>query len=352
MLRQLLAVVAVVACGCTRPSTTASTLPPVGISTIQRAVVNKEPLSAWVDGNAKQAIVDFVTRVSAPGSPSMLPEGERIAVFDNDGTLWPEQPLPEAAFTVARLRAEIVDKPELAEREPYASVLNGGIEGLVSLGRESVLNAVANTHSGMTDEQFAAEARIFFANTTHPRFGVPYTALVYRPMRELLAYLRDHGFTIYLCTAGDEGFVRAFSGVAYEIPRERVIGSSFRKELVLGKERAVLMRTPELASLNDREEKVLSIARQIGRRPVIAVGRVRNGGDVAMLTYTSMQGAPSLELVINHDDAEREFAYAEPNGETLAAARGRGFAVVSMKNDWVEVFDKPKARDVQPPPPQ
>jgi len=275
------------------------------------------------------------------------PVHERIAVFENDGTLWPEQPLPEAAFVVARLGAEAVDKPQLADVEPYRSVLSRGVDGLTSLGRDAVLAAVEHTHSGMTDTALEAEARSFFANATHPRFGVPYAALVYRPMRELLAYLREHGFTIHLCTVGDQDFVRSFALPVYEVPRDHVIGSAFQKELVLDKEQAVLQRMPEISSFNDRDEKVFNIVRQIGQRPVVAVGHVHTGGDVAMLTWSRMQARPSLELVVNHDDPVREFAYGEANGETLAAARERGFAVVSMKKDWDEIFDRPEARSMQ-----
>jgi phosphoserine phosphatase len=333
------ALAVVVACSCARSSSTSTSAIPVGISTVEQAVIIREPLAAWVNGPAKQAIVDFVTRVTAPGSPSLLPLDERIAVFDNDGTLWPEKPLPEAAFVVARLKAEVVEQSKLADREPYRSVLDQGVEGLAALGKPAVLAAFARTHSGMTDAQLEVEANRFFANAKHPRFNVPYTALVYRPMRELFAYLREHGFTIYLCTGGDEDFVRSFALRAYDIPRERVIGTSVRKDFVVENGQALLMRKAELLSLNDKEEKVVNIARRIGRRPVVAVGNVRTGGDVAMLTYARTRTGPALALVVNHDDAKREYDYHEPEGETLAAARERGFTVVSMKNDWTEVFD-------------
>lgn len=333
----------VLACSCTKHAGWPAS-EPVGVSTVQSASVVLDPLPSWNAGPTRQAIIDFVARVTTPGSPSLVPENERIATFDNNGTLWPEQPLPEAAFTIARLKGEVVGNPMLAQEEPYRSILDNDVNRLSSLGPEVILSAIARTHSGMTDDALELSVHSFLLDARHPVFNRPYPALAYRPMLELLDYLRDRKFSIYLCTGEDQAFARSFAPATYGIPREHVIGSTFAKELVVEKGHAELRRKPQIASLNDREEKAANIERYIGRPPVVAVGnvrpgRIRQGGDIAMLTYARGREAPSLALVVHHDDAKRELAYDEPDGVTLAAAREQGFVVVSMRNDWKQVFD-------------
>lgn len=360
-MRAFAVVLLVLACGCARHARSLSA-EPVGVSTVTAAAVVREPLPSWRAGETKQAIIDFVTRVSTPGSPSMVPEQERIATFDNDGTLWPEKPLAEAAFTIARLKSEVVDNPLLAQEEPYASILAGDVDRLSSMGRDVILGAIARTHSGMTDEAFELGVHSFLLDARHPVFGVPYPALAYRPMRELVEYLRDHAFDIYLCTSGDQGFARAYVPAAFGIPRDHVIGTTFAEELVIENGRAMLRRKPQIASFNDREEKAANIQRFIGRRPLLAAGnvgtgdvrggRIRSGGDIAMLSYAKGREGPSLALVVHHDDAERELAYDEPDGATLEAASQRGFVVVSMRKDWSQIFDEaPPPWPPRPPAP-
>jgi hypothetical protein len=334
--RAVLAMV-VAACSCAAPRS--DTI--VGVSTVTSAMIGREPLASWVDGPSKRAVMDFVMRVSAAGGAYAVPEQDRIATFDNNGTLWPEKPLPEAAFVAGRLRAKAMEESKLRDQPSYTAVMTDGAEGLGSKGMEAVQSALAQTHAGKTDEAFEADARGFLFNARHPRFNAPYPSLAYKPMRELLVYLREHGFSIYLCTDEDEGFARAFAPDTYQIPREHIIGSSTKKELAFEKDGAVLRRTEKIASFNDKEEKAANISRYIGRRPLLAVGNVGTGGDIAMLTYTHGNTIPSLQLVIQHDDPARELAYTEPDDETLAAARERGFVVVSMKNDWSQVFDTP-----------
>ncbi len=336
----------VLASGCTKHAQWPASGEPVGVSTVESAAVVRDPLPSWNRGPTRQAIIDFVTRVSTPGSPSIVPEQERIATFDNDGTLWPEQPLPEAAFTIAQLKLEVVGNPLLAAEEPYRSILDGDVNRLSSLGREAILSAIARTHSGMTDEAFEMTVHTFLLDARHPVFGVPYPSLAYRPMRELLAYLREHKFTIYLCTGDEQAFARAFAPATYGIPRDHIIGTTFAKEWVVEKGRGELRRKPEIVSLNDKEEKAVNIERYIGRRPILAAGnvrpgKIREGGDVAMLTYARGREGPSLALVVHHDDPERELAYDEPDGTTLQAASERGFVVISMRYDWAQVFDPP-----------
>jgi phosphoserine phosphatase len=313
----------------------------VGVTTVRSASLAQDPLPSWKPGPTKQAIVDLVTRTTAAGSPSAVPELDRIAAFDNDGTLWPEHPLAEAAFTAERLRSKLVDHPELKGQEPFKALFASDIDKAPPQGSESLLSAIAETHAGMTEEAFEAEAKSFLLPARHPRFVAPFLSLAYRPMRELLTYLRQHGFSIYVCTGGDQSFVRAFAPETYGVSRDHVIGSMVAEELVFEKGRAVLRRKPRFISINDKEEKAANIWRFIGRRPLIAVGNVRSGGDVAMLRYARGRGPNSLALVINHDDPVRELAYTEPDGATLAAAQEHGFVVVSMRNDWSQVFDTP-----------
>jgi hypothetical protein len=328
----------VAACGCATPKS--NTI--VGISTVTSANVGRPPLASWIDGPNKRAIVDFVKRVSSSDSPNLVPAEERIAVFENNGALWPEKPLPQAAFVAARLRAKALESSKLRNQESYGAVMKQGAEGLESMGNEAIFTALAQTNAGMTGEAFEADARSFLFNARHPRFDAPYPSLAYAPMRELLAYLREHGFTTYLNTDEDEGFARSFAPETYEIPRERIIGSNARKELVVDKDRTVLRRLPEIDTFNDGDTKVVSFSRQVGRRPVLAVGNASSAGGLPMLTFAHGNTTPSLQVVVQHDDAARELAYA-PDEATMAAARERGFVIVSMKNDWSRIFDKPSA---------
>lgn len=313
--------------------------PLVGVSTVRSAAIPRDPLGSWTDGPSKRAIVDFVVRVSAPGSPSVVPIPDRIAVFGNNGTLWPAKPNPGAAFISARVRTRAMEKARLRDSSTLDSVMNQGHGGVASASMESVFSALVDTYAGTTDEAFEADVRSFLSNERHPRFDASYTSLTYKPMRELYAYLRAHGFTVYLCTDEDEDFARIFAGEAYGIARENVIGSTIEKDLPMIDGRLALRRTSEIASFNDANEKVVNISRRLGRRPLMAVGQVGTGDDVAMMTYTKGNTAPSLELVIHHDDPSREISYPDQDGATLAKARERGFVVVSMKTDWSDVFD-------------
>ncbi|MDF2692735.1 MAG: hypothetical protein K0S65_1118 [Labilithrix sp.] len=318
---------------------------------VTSASVGRQPLASWVDGPNKRAIVDFVKRVSSTDSPGLVPAEERIAVFENNGTLWPEKPLAEAAFVAARMRAKALESSKLRNQEAYGAIVKEGVDGLASMGNDAVFTALVQTNAGMTDEAFEADARSFLFNARHPKFDAPFTSLAYAPMRELLVYLREHGFTTYLNTDEDAGFARAFAPETYQIPRERILGSNTRKELVVDKERSVLRRLPEVDSFNDGDARVVSFSRQVGRRPILAVGNASSGGGLPMLTFAHGNATPGLQVVVQHDDAAREVAY-EPVEATLAAARERGFVVVSMKSDWSQVFDKSAPAARTPPAPR
>lgn len=303
-----------------------------------------DPLPSWNNGATKKRILDFVSAATKEGSATFVKPEDRMATFDNDGTLWPEKPVVEGVFVLERVQQMIQKDPSLRDKQPFSSVLPADKPNIERDGKAAFLELFVATHTGMTDEVFADEARSFLATARHPKFGVPYTELAYQPMVELLGYLRQNGFSTYLCSGGDTDFMRQFAPKMYGIPSQQVIGSTVQKSFVMDNGRSALMRKPALASLNDKDQKPVNIDRQIGKRPVVAAGNVRSAGDVAMLEYGSGRSSPSLGIVITHDDAEREFAYEEPDNATRTAAREHGFLLVSMKNDWARVFGSPITR--------
>jgi phosphoserine phosphatase len=301
----------------------------------------EDPLPSWKEGRAKRAIVEFVKRTTRAGSAEFVRPEERVAVFDQDGTLWAEQPVVQGAFVLWKLRQLAERDPSLRQRQPFRAALEGDLAYFHEDPEAKVMQLVAATHAGATDEEFAEDVRAFLDTARHPKLGVPYTQLTYRPMRELLDYLRANGFETWICSGGGVDFMRVYAERAYGIPPERVIGSGLRKELARRNRRGVLLRKAEVRTVNDKAEKPVNIDVQIGKRPVFAAGNVRSGGDVAMLEYSKGRAGPSFQIVVNHDDGAREFAYAEKDGATLAAAEANGFTVVSVKDDWATVFARP-----------
>jgi hypothetical protein len=298
----------------------------------------KDPLPSWKDGKAKKAILDFVAAVTRKGGPDYIPPEDRIATFDNDGTLWCEKPTVEVVFTLARLKAMATRDPTLKEKQPFKAALEGDHEYFHKAGVKAVLELVVATHGNLSQTQFEEEARAFFKSAKHPRFGLPYPQVVYRPMVELLRYLRANGFQTWICSGGWMDLMRVFTPQAYGIPPQQVIGSSLKKKFLEKDGKYVLWILAQLLTLNDQEDKPVNIALHIGKRPVFAAGNVRSGGDIAMLRYCQGSKYRTLQLMVNHDDAEREYAYAEPNSASLNAARQGGWTVVSMKNDWQTLF--------------
>ncbi len=335
------------------PATLAALLLPLAVLGCGRSAANapaKHPgvctsssLPSWNDGPPRKAICDFVTRVTEAGGRDFVPVEDRIATFDNDGTLWPEQPIIQAEFVLARLRALAAEDPTLKQRQPFKAALEGDKRALAEAGEPALMQLFAVTSANMTDDRYEEEARRFFATARHPRLGVPYTALAYRPMVELLAFLRAHDFKTFVCSGGGADFMRLISQRMYGIPPEQVIGSRPKKQLRRQAGNTVLFRVPEVAAINDKDTKPVNIDAHIGKRPILAAGNVRSGGDIAMLEYsqgTSVEGRkrPSLQLLVNHDDGNREFAYAEKDNASLTAAREHGWQVVSIKSDWRVVF--------------
>ena len=300
-------------------------------------------LPSWTDGAAKSAILDFVARATKEGGPDYVRPAERIATFDNDGTLWCEQPVQvQIFFLIDRVRQLAARDPSLNDRQPYKALLEHDLKTLQALGKQALFELAFATHAGMTEDEFDAIAHEFFASARHPKIGRPFNTLTYRPQVELLGYLRDNGFKTFIVSGGGIDLIRAFAEEAYDIPREQVIGSSVKTRFDAKADAIGLTKLAELNSFDDREVKVQNIGLHIGRRPILAFGN--SDGDLAMLRYTKAGRGARLALLVHHDDAEREFSYdrdfkLSPLAEALDKANAYGITVVSMKNDWKEVFD-------------
>jgi len=301
-----------------------------------------EPLPSWNDGAARQAIVAFVEKVTRPGSVDFVPVPERIAVFDNDGTLWAEQPLYfQALFALDRVRAMAPQHPEWKEQEPFASVLRGDTKAALAGGEKALLELVMATHAGLTTEEFERIVREWLTSAKHPTTGKPYPAMVYQPMLEVLAYLRANGFKTFLVSGGGIEFLRVFAERVYGVPPEQVVGSSIVTKYEASSGTPRLVRQPEMDFLDDKEGKPVAIQKHIGRRPVMAFGN--SDGDFQMLEWTTSGSGPRFGLLVHHDDGEREWAYDREShvgqlARGLDEAARRGWTVVSMKGDWKTVY--------------
>jgi hypothetical protein len=325
-----------------RPAASHPVIRPIVLSLFCIALARAEapdPLPSWNDGPAKRGILEFVERTTDAASRGFVPVEARIAAFDNDGTLWPEKPVIEGLFILSRIKAMAEKDPSLKEKEPFKAVLNGDTAYLKEAGEEAIGKLVAETHSGMSQEAFTAEVVAFSKQAVYPKLGLPLNAVAYQPMVELLAYLRSKGYRTWLCSGGTQEFMRVFAGPLYGVPPERVIGTEVNLRFETRDRKGVLMRLPGVAALNDKEGKPVGLSRRIGLRPIFAAGNVRSGGDIAMLTYSHEAMGPTFQLLINHDDGKREFAYGENDGASLKAAREQGWRVVNMKTDWRQVFN-------------
>ena len=301
-----------------------------------------EPLPSWDDGMAKKAIIEFVDRVTNEGSPDFVAQGERIAVFDNDGTLWAEQPLyVQMIFTIDRVKALAPKHPEWKANQPFKAIIENNKEHLSKLTEHDVVEIVMATHAGMTTEEFEQIVKAWLATAKHPRFNRPYTECVYQPMLELLDYLRANGFKTYIVSGGGIEFMRPWTEKVYGIPPEQVIGSSIKTKFELQEGKPVLIRLPEVNFIDDKEGKPVGINQHIGRRPIAAFGN--SDGDLQMLQWTCLTDGKSFCLYIHHTDAEREWAYDRKSSigrldKGLDEAKARGWTVVDMKRDWKRIF--------------
>ena len=312
-------------------------------SDVQSALeVAVDPLPSWNEGAARQSIVDFVARVTDPASADFVPEEERIATFDNDGTLWSEQPAYfQLLFAIDRVKALAPEHPEWAKKQPFKAVLDGDMEALAAAGEHGLIEIVAATHAGMTTAEFEAVATDWIATAKHPTTGRPYTEMVYQPMLELLDYLRANGFKTFIVSGGGIEFMRPWTESIYGIPPEQVVGSSIKTKFEMHDGQPVLMRLPEIDFIDDKDGKPVGINSHIGRRPIAAFGN--SDGDLQMLQWTAAGDGASFCLYVHHTDAEREWAYDRDShigrlDKGLDEAGARGWTVVDMKNDWKVVF--------------
>jgi phosphoglycolate phosphatase-like HAD superfamily hydrolase len=302
-----------------------------------------DPLPSWNKGATRDAILDFVQQVTTEGSPDYVPPSERIATFDNDGTLWCEQPnFVQGFFLLDRVKTITTEQPELAEQQPFKAVLENDKTTLATFGKKELVTLFFATHTGMTTEEFQPIAQSWFDSAVHPRFQRLFRDCAYQPQLELLDYLRANGFKTFIVTGGGNGVVRTVAESVYGIPPEQVIGSSGKTKLEWQDGKPVLVKQPELNNFNDRAEKVVNIELHIGRRPLLAFGN--SDGDLAMLQYTAAGMGARLALLLHHDDAEREYAYdrdfkLSPLREALEEVpKLNGGHIVSMKQDFKQVF--------------
>ena len=299
-------------------------------------------LPSWNDGAAKKSIIDFVAKVTKVDGQGFVQPAERIAVFDNDGTLWAEQPMYfQFLFMLDRVKALAPQRPEWKTQEPFASILKGDVKSALAGGEKSLGQLMMATHAGMTSEEFEKIVRDWIATARHPKTGRLFTEMVYQPMLELVTCLRTNGFKAYIVSGGGVEFMRPWSERVYGIPPEEVIGSSIKTKFDLRDNRPVLVRLPEINFIDDGPGKPVGIQMQIGRRPVAAFGN--SDGDLQMLQWTTDGNGPRFGLIVHHTDAEREWAYDRNSSigrldKALDEAQSKGWVVVDMKKDWKTIF--------------
>ncbi len=319
-----------------------------GLAPGTTALAETDPLPSWKEGATKQAIVTFVQQVTDESGPTFVPSAERIATFDNDGTLWPSHPMyTQLAFALDRVKALAPQHPEWKTQQPFKAVLDNDLKALAAAGEKGLLELVMASHAGMSTDEFESIVNEWFKSAVHPRFKKPYTRLAYQPMLELLAYLRANGFKTYIVSGGGIEFMRPMTEAIYGVPPEQVIGSSIETQYEMQDGKPVLMRLPKVHFIDDKTGKPVGINEFIGRRPVAAFGN--SDGDREMLEWTGAGDGARLMLLVLHDDADREYAYGPANGlpdtkfgtfsqATMDEAGKQGWVVISMKDDWKRIF--------------
>jgi phosphoglycolate phosphatase-like HAD superfamily hydrolase len=312
------------------------------------ALAETDPLPSWNDGPAKQAIVSFVQATTDESNPEFVPPAERIATFDNDGTLWTEHPMyTQLAFALDRIKALAPEHPDWKDKQPFKAVLDNDLKALAAAGEKGLVELVMASHAGMSTAEFESIVTDWFKKARHPRFKRPYTELAYQPMLELLGYLRANGFKTYIVSGGGVEFMRPMTEAVYGIPPEQVVGSTIKTKYEVKDGKPVLMRLPEVDFIDDKTGKPVGINQFIGRRPIAAFGN--SAGDREMLEWTGAGSGARLMMLVFHDDAEREYAYGPANGlpdtkfgtfpqSLMEEAKKKGWVVISMKNDWARIF--------------
>ncbi|WP_269540591.1 HAD family hydrolase [Cerasicoccus fimbriatus] len=306
-----------------------------------------DPLPSWNETDAKRSIIEFVEKTTDANSPAYVPPSSRIAVFDNDGTLWSEQPMYfQLFFIFDRVKKLAPQHPEWQTKEPFASVLKGDYANALAGGDQSIMELVYASSSGMTGEQYASEVREWMKTARHPKTDLPYTDMVFQPMLELLAYLRAEGYKTFIVSGGGVDFMRVFAEEVYGVPAEQVIGSELEVKFEMQNGVPVILKNPKIDYIDDKTGKPVGIYQHIGRRPVFAAGN--SDGDIEMLQYTTIPRNEDDEsvrfaLFVHHDDATREFAYDRKShfgalDKGLDIASTNSWLVVSMKNDWARIY--------------
>ena len=301
-----------------------------------------DPLPSWDNGQTKQSIMEFVRKVATPGSPDFVPPAERIATFDNDGTLWAEQPMYfQLFFALDRVKALAPQHPEWKDTEPLASLLKGDMHAAMSGGEKAILDIVMATHAGMTTAEFEKIVKDWIATARHPRTKRLYTEMVYQPMLELLTFLRANGFKTFIVSGGGIEFMRPWTEAVYGIPPEQVVGSSIQTQFEMRGDVPVLVRLPKMNFIDDKDGKPVGINSHIGRRPIAAFGN--SDGDLQMLQWTTAGEGARFALLVHHTDAEREWSYDKDSSvgrldKALAEAKARGWTVVDVKRDWKVIY--------------
>lgn len=313
-----------------------------GAETLSEEGKVKDPLPSWNEGANKSAIVDFVETVTDSASADFVPRSARIAVFDNDGTLWTEQPIYfQFFFAMDRVRALSVDHPEWSEEQPYKAVLEGDLKTLSGFGMKELMQIIMTSHAGMTTDEFEEIVKDWIDTAKHPKLHRLYTDLVYQPMLELLAYLRANDFKTFIVSGGGIEFMRPWTEEVYGIPRDQVVGSSFKTEFLIQDGVPLIVRQPEIDFIDDKEGKPVGIWRFIGRRPIFCAGN--SDGDLAMQQWTAGGSGANFMLYVHHTDGEREFAYDRSSHighfeKGLDEAKSKGWTLVSMKDDWKVIY--------------
>jgi phosphoserine phosphatase len=311
-------------------------------------LAQNDPLSSWNDGPTKQAVVAFVQQVTDRSSPQFVPPAERIATFDNDGTLWPSHPMyTQLAFALDRIKALAPQHPEWKTKQPFKAVLDNDLKALAAAGEKGLVELIMASHAGMSTAEFEKIVTDWFKTAKHPRFKRRYTELAYQPMLEILRFLRAKGFKTFIVSGGGVEFMRPMTEAVYGIPPEEVIGSSIETKYEMKDGKPVLMRLPKVHFIDDKAGKPVGINMFIGRRPIAAFGN--SAGDREMLEWTGAGSGARLMMLVFHDDAEREYAYGPANGladtkfgtfpqSLMDEAKKKGWVVISMKNDWKTIF--------------
>ena len=314
----------------------------IAAKTMEISGTTLEPLASWNDGEVKRTIISFVQKVTDTISPDFIAVNDRLATFDNDGTLWAEQPMYfQFLFAIDRIKAMAAQHPEWNSKEPYKSILAGDIKKALAGGEKAVTELIMTTHTGMTTDEFEKTVNDWIPTAKHPPFNKPYTECVYQPMLELLTYLRDHGFKTFIVSGGGIEFMRPWTHRVYGIPPEQVVGSSGKLQYELRDGKPVMVKLPAINFVDDKGGKPVGIQMNIGKRPIAAFGN--SDGDFQMLEWTTSGAGPRLGLIVHHDEADREWAYdrGSPIGKLergLDEASKRGWVLVSIKNDWKKVF--------------